>query len=125
MEIRSSAVELATRKDAARFAQETMDMVRATLAVAAKAKPDDWEAQRGLKYLPRIACRLARGPIPQAMLDGLKDPNPAVRRIVVQALELSGNPDAVPSLEPLTRDPDTATRETSREALQWLGPTGH
>jgi len=122
MALRSSAVELATRKDAARFARETMDLVRATVAQAAKAKTDDWETQRGLAHLPRVLCRLGRGPIPQAMLDGLKDPSPLVRRIVVQALELSGNPDAVRSIEPLARDADSATREAFQAALRALGP---
>jgi HEAT repeat protein len=122
IELRSSAVELATRKDAARVGRETMDLVRAVVAEAAKARSDDPETQRSLAYLPRIVCRLARGPIPQPMLDGLKDPNPAIRRIVVQALELSGNPDAVRNVEPLARDPDTATREASQAALRALGP---
>jgi HEAT repeat protein len=72
--------------------------------------------------LPRIVCRLARGLLPQSLLDGLKDPNPAVRRIVVQALELSGNPEAIPSVEPLTRDPDASTQEASHAALLFLGP---
>jgi HEAT repeat protein len=122
IELRFSAVELATRKDASRFAPETMDLVRAKVLMAAKAKQDDWETQRGLTYLPRIVCRLARGPIPKAMLDGLKDPNPGIRRLVVQALELSGNPDAVPIVEPLTRDSDPATREAAQAALRALGP---
>jgi HEAT repeat protein len=122
IELRFSAIELATRRNPARFAQETMDLVRAKVAQAAKARSDDWETQRSLAYLPRIVCRLARGPLPQPLLDGLKDPNPAVRRIVVQALELSGNPDATPGIEPLTRDPDASTREASHAALLFLGP---
>jgi HEAT repeat protein len=121
--LRFLAVELATRRDAARFAAETMELVRAVVALAAKAKAGDWTRQ-SLRYLPRIVCRLARGPIPQSMLDGLSDADPTVRRITVQALELSGNPDAVRSLEPLTRDPDPATREASRVALLYLGPAG-
>lgn len=122
IEVRFSAVELATRKNAARFAREAMEMVRAKLSQAAKAGSKDWDAQRTLVYLPRILCRLARGPIPQAMVDGLKDSDPAVRRIVVQALELSGNPDAVRLVEPLTRDSDAATRQASEAALLDLGP---
>jgi hypothetical protein len=120
--VRLSAVELATRADAARFAPETMDLVRAQIAHAAKAKSDDWEAQRSLSYMSRIVCRLARGPIPRPLLDGLKDPDPVVRRIVVEAIGLSGNPDAARSIEPLTRDADPATRQASRTALDFLGP---
>jgi HEAT repeat protein len=122
IELRFSAIELGTRSNASRFAPETMDLVRARLAIAAKAKPDDWEIQRALAYLPRIVSRLARGPIPQAMLDGLKDQNPGVRRIVVQALELSGNPDAIRLLAPLAHDPDPPTREAVQAALRVLGP---
>jgi HEAT repeat protein len=121
--VRFSAVELATRRDAARFAAETMELVRAMVARASKAKAGDWTRQ-GLDYLPQVVCRLARGPIPQSMLDGLTDASPAVRRVTVQALELSGNPDAVRSLEPLTRDPDPAIRDASRAALLSLGPAG-
>jgi HEAT repeat protein len=122
VDVRFNAVELATRKDAGRFARELMDLVRAKVALAAKAKSDDFEAQRSLAYLPRIVCRLARGPIPQPMLDGIEDPDPLVRRIVVQALELSGNPDAVRSVQALARDPDSATREAAQAAVQSLGP---
>jgi len=111
----------ATRTGAARFAPEMMDLVRAQVALAAKAKPDDWEAQRSLQYLPRIVARVARGPIPQPLVDGLKDPNPVVRRIVVEAIELSGNPDAAQSVEPLTHDPDPAVRKASEAALAFLG----
>jgi HEAT repeat protein len=42
--------------------------------------------------------------------------------MVVQALELSGNPDAVPYLKPLVTDPDPATRDAAKAALNFLGP---
>jgi hypothetical protein len=93
------------------------DLPEATLR-----QPDDWDTQRSLTYLPRIVCRLARGPIPKAMLDGLRDPNPGIRRLLVQAFELSGNLEAVPIVEPLTRDSDPATREAAQAALRALGP---
>ncbi len=60
-------------------------------------------------------------PSASILLDGLKDPDPAGRRIVVQALKLSGNPDAVRGVEPLARDPDAATREAGQAALRALG----
>jgi hypothetical protein len=120
--LRSNAIELATRTGAARFAPEMMDLVRAQVALVAKARSNDWEAQRSLQYLPRTVARVARGPIPQPLVDGLKDPNPVVRRIVVEALELSGNPDAVRSVAPLTHDPDPAVRKASEAALASLGP---
>jgi HEAT repeats len=122
LDLRSSAVELATRKGAARFARQAMDFVRAQIVHGRNGPADDWQARREPSYLPRILCRVARGPIPQPFLDGLSDPDPTVRQIVVQALELSGNPDAIPYLEPLTRDPNPAIREASQAALHSLGP---
>jgi HEAT repeat protein len=122
LELRFAAVELATRKNAGRFARETMELTQAQLASAAKAKPDDFEAQHAVEYLPRLVCRLAQGPLPRPLLDGLKDRSPAVRRIVVQGLELSGNPDAVPHLRPLESDPDPAVREAAKAALLFIGP---
>ncbi|HKB72536.1 MAG TPA: HEAT repeat domain-containing protein, partial [Thermoanaerobaculia bacterium] len=123
IDLRSGAVELATRKNAARFARETMDLVRSQLAHA-KDTTDDGETQSRVAYLPRLVSRLARGPIPQPMLDGLEDPDPKVRRIVVQALELSGNPDAIPDLVRLSHDPDSAVREAAEKAIRFLGPEG-
>ena len=114
-EIRFSAFELATRKDPARFAGESMDVIRASVQ-------SNEDRDRNVAYLPRVLCRLARGPIPAPLLEGLKDPNPEVRRVVIRALELSGNPDAIRNLEPLTRDPDPATRTASQAALRVLGP---
>jgi HEAT repeat protein len=122
LQLRFSAVELATRKNAGRFARETMELARAQLAHAAKAKPDDFDAQHSVEYLPRLVCRLAQGPLPQPLLDGLKDPNPAVRRIVLQGLEFSGNPDAVPHLRTLETDADPAVREAAKAALLFIGP---
>lgn len=123
LDLRLAALELATRRTPARFAAEMLQLVREMAGRAAAAPPDDWQARRGFEYLPRIVCRLARGPLPEPLLEALADPDPVIRRIVVQSLELSGNPDAVPSLEALARgDPDPATREASRVALRFLGP---
>jgi HEAT repeat protein len=122
-QVRFSAFELATRKDPARFARESMDMVRALVRQTRDAKSQEDDHRRNMSYLPRILCRLARGPLPAPLLDGLKDPNPEVRRIVILALELGGNPDATKNLEPLTHDPNTATWEASRAALRSLGPS--
>jgi hypothetical protein len=121
-EVRLAAIELATRKEPARFARETVDLVRALVAQVAKAKPADRDREV-LDYLPRLVCRLARGPLPQALLEGLKDPSPAVRRIVVQALALSGNTEAVLVLQSVaTSDTDRHTRAAVKAALLVLGP---
>lgn len=97
-------------------------MAHEQAARSADAKPDDFDAKRGLEQLPRLLCRLARGPLPKPLLDGLTDPDPVIRRVVVRALELSGNPDAVPALRPLATDPDPAVREAVRAALAFIGP---
>jgi HEAT repeat protein len=39
-------------------------------------------------------------------LEGLADPEPQVRRIVIEALALAGNPDAEQALKPLVKDRD-------------------
>jgi HEAT repeat protein len=121
-DLRSQAIELATRSDAARFAAETMAFAHEQVVQSAKAKPDDYDAQRALERLPRLLCRLARGPLPKPLLDGLSDRDPAIRRAVVQALDLSGNPDAVAALNGSTTDPDPAVREAAKAALAFIGP---
>jgi HEAT repeat protein len=112
---RYSALELATRTDPDRFAKEAMEIVKVTLKQSASDS-----TQRD--YIPRILCRLARGPLPAPLLDGLKDSDPVVRQTVILALQLGGNPDAVPYLQPLLRDPDPATCQAARAALERLGP---
>lgn len=121
-DLRSQALEIATRADAARLAVETMALVREQAARSATAKPDDYDARRAVEQLPRLVCRLARGPLPKPLLDGLGDRDPVIRRVVVRALELSGNPDAIGALKPLTTDPDSAVREAATAALAFIGP---
>ena len=121
--VRFNAIELATRKNPGRFALEAMKFVRAKTVQAKDAKPDNWEIQREMAYLPRVLSRLARGPIPQPMLAGLKDPDPTVRRIVIQAFELSGNPDSVKYIQAIARpDADAETLKSSQQAIRIIGP---
>lgn len=122
-QLRLSAVELATRRNGTPFAGEVMNLVQLLASKAAEEKPNDWEARRSLAYMPRILSRLARGPIPKPVLDGLKNPAPVVRAVVVQGLALSGNPDAVPNIRALLGDPSSNVREASQMALLALGPT--
>jgi HEAT repeat protein len=112
---RFSALELATRTNPGRFAKEAMDIIRVTL----KQSATDSSQQT---YIPRILCRLARGPIPTPVLDALKDPDSVVRQTIILALQLGGNPGAIPYLQPLLRDPDPATCQAARVALERLGP---
>ena len=113
---RLSAAELATRKDPARFARECIDVARSLLKTKNAAERPESDA------VPKLLARLARGPIPSVLLDALADPDPVFRRIVIEALALSGNPDAVPALKPLASHPDAATQTAARHAIQVLGP---
>ena len=120
--IRLSGLELATRRNPARFARESMDVVR---FVVKQSQPDQPPVTGQLSYmdsLPRLLSRQGRGPIPPALLDGLADPEPHVRRIVIEALALAGNPDAEQALKPLTKDRDIMARAAATKAIGRLGP---
>lgn len=117
LDARSSSLELATRVQPARFAKEALDLTREFV----KSAPGDRESEREVAYLPRILCRLARGPIPQPLLSALNDKDPRVRVIAVESLQLSGNPQAVAHLERLKTDPDPQVRRAADVALTALG----
>lgn len=121
LQIRYGALELATRKDPARFAREAMDITRAMMSQQSDGS-QGYDEQRQLSYLAQILSRLARVAIPSEVLNGLKDSNPVMRRTVVLSLQLAGDPDAIPHLQPLQGDPDAATREAAKAALVRLGP---
>ena len=123
-DVRLSAVELATRTAPARFAAETIAVVRSALRSerTTPAPPGDQDIDAAT--LPRLLARLARGPLPAPLLDALADRDPRMRRVVVQALALAGNPDAVRPLQRLTTDPDAATRNAVALALRIIGPSG-
>jgi len=123
--IRSSAFELATRKDPGRFAPEGMELLRAMIQRNRSGKAQDWEQQRGLAYMPRLLCRMARGPIPSPLLDGLNDSDTEVRKMVIETLRLGGNPDAVKAIEPLLRNPDVSIATAAGVALRALGLPGN
>lgn len=118
--IQMSAVELATRKNPDRFAKETMEIARTTIKKSEADKSGDKEQL--LSYLPRLLCRQTRRSLPPALTDGLKDADPLLRRTVVIALQLGGNPESIPHLTPLLNDSDPSVREAARVALEWLGP---
>jgi HEAT repeat protein len=103
-QLRFSALELATRRDAQRFTNESLDVVRAILGDM-KGGPSSYEQER----TPFVAALTADDPV--------------LRRVVVVALELGGNPDAVPYLQPLANDPDPAVRESAASAIAALGPS--
>ena len=122
LEIRMSGFELATRKNPARFASESMEVVREVVKSSQSGQPSTTAQRSDTSALPRILSRLGRGPLPAPLLDGLTDPNPQVRQIVIEALALAGNPDAQPALRLLTRHPDTTTRDAAVKAIAQLGP---
>jgi len=84
--IRLSGLELATRRNPARFARESMDVVRSVVKQSQADQPPVTEQHSHTTSLPRLLSRLARGPLPAPLLDGLTDPEPQVRRIVIEAL---------------------------------------
>ena len=122
LEIRMSGLELATRRSPARFAHESMDIVRSVVRQSQNKKPAVAERSRNAASLPRLLSRLGRGPLPAPLLDGLADPEPEVRRIVIEALALAGNPDAVKALNSIVKDRDIDIRAAARKAIAQLGP---
>ena len=50
----------------------------------------------------------------------LKDDNPTIRGDAIQALEIIGNPEAIPFLEPLKDDANAEIREFAAEAIAIL-----
>ena len=123
--IRSSAFELATRKDPGRFAPEGMDLLRTMIRRSRSGRAQNWEQQRELAYMPRLLCRMTRGPIPPPLLDGLNDSDTEVRKMVIETLRLGGNPEAVRAIEPLLRNPDLSIGTAAGVALRSLGPPGN
>jgi HEAT repeat protein len=99
-----------------------MDVVRSVVKHSQTDQPPVTEQRSDTASLPRLLSRLARGPLPAPLLDGLADPEPQVRRIVIEALALAGHPDAEQALKPLTTDRDITTRAAARKAIGQLGP---
>jgi HEAT repeat protein len=120
--IRSSAFELATRRDPGRFAPEGMALLRAVLQRSRNGKGQDFDQQRELAYMPRLLCRMTRRAIPSPLLDGLSDSDVEVRKIVIETLRLGGNPEAVKAIEPLSRNSDVSIATAASVALRGLGP---
>jgi hypothetical protein len=110
------------RRSPARFAHESMDIVRAVVRQSQNNKPPVAERSRNAASLPGLSSRLGRGPLSAPLLDGLADPDPEVRRIVIEALALAGNPDAVKALNTLVTDRDVDVRAAVRKAIAQLGP---
>lgn len=121
-DIRVTGLDLATRRNPARFARESMDVVRSVVKQSQTDQPPVTRERPDAAALPRLLARLARGPLPAPLLDDLADPEPQVRRIVIDALALAGNPDAAPLLKSLTTDRDATVRRAARTAIRQMGP---
>jgi len=119
LDVRLSALELASRKDPRRFADDAISVLRAFVDEAETGRAD---AQQRLRYLTRILSRFSRGPLPAPLLAGLEDRSPTVRRVVAESLGMGGNPEAVRHLEVPTHDPDESVRDAARAAIDLLGP---
>ncbi len=121
-DVRLSALELASRRDPGRFAEDAINVLHACADDAEKGGAGDANAQQRLRYLTRILSRFSRGPLPGPLLAGLEDREAAVRRVVAESLGMGGNPEVVPHLERLAHDPDASVRDVARAAIDLLGP---
>lgn len=118
---RFTALELGTRTRAERFASEAMTQLRAMVAAGAAGPEADFKAQHSLNSMARVISRMV-GSLPAELSAGLRDENAAVRRTVVLAIGLGGNPATAPLLEPMTHDPDPGVRAAAVNSLRLLGP---
>ena len=123
LETRFTSLELATRTEPARFAREALDLTREFVRAPAATAGAGYDSNaKDLAYMPRILCRLARGPIPQSLLSALNDKDPRMRVVAVESLLLAGNPQAAGPLEGLKGDADASVRKAAEAALNALGP---
>ena len=70
LDIRLSGLELATRRNPARFARESMDIVRSVVKQSQLDQPPVTGQRSYMDSLPRLLSRQGRGPIPDPLLDG-------------------------------------------------------
>jgi HEAT repeat protein len=124
LEGRLIALEWATRKDPQRFAVEAMRCLRDTEAdPRGKTAATENLGMFGydVRHLPSVLSRVARGPLPAEVLKGLEDKDQLVRRAVLQALGIGGNPEAISHVARLLRDPGPSVRHAAKVALDLLG----
>ncbi len=122
---RLSAFELATRRYPDLYVDLGIQILRtlvADLATAKKQEVDAFDSEMSLKFGTQSLSRVCRTGIPEPLIKALKDPDPAFRTVIVQALGMSGNPSAAPHLLALKDDPDNSVREAAIRAIQILGP---
>jgi hypothetical protein len=122
---RLSAFELATRREPGRFAIQGLDLARTLLKDLEEARKKDeslYDCEQSATFVTQCLGRLPRNGVPEEMLNALTDPDPKFRKLVVQALGISGNPEAVPHLGPLLKDKDSEVREAAKRTIDILGP---
>lgn len=119
------AFEVATRRYPDLYVDlgiQILRMLVADLTKAKKQEEDLFEFEMSLRFGIQSLSRVCRGGIPEPLIKALKDPDPAFRTVIVQALGMSGNPSAAPHLAALKDDPDSSVREAAIRAIQILGP---
>ena len=114
LEIRLSGFELATRKNPARVARESMDVVRAVVTASRERPAVDHSAASRPVFTS--ANSVAAGPVGRYprhfwMVSPIRTRRSD--RLWIRALALAGNPDAEPALRRLTRHRDVTTRDAA------------
>lgn len=121
---RLGAFELATRREPGQFAKQGLDLARTLIKDLEEARKKDeslFDFEQSVTFVTQCLGRLPRNGIPEEMLNALNDPDPKCRKLVVQALGISGNPEAVPHLKPLLDDKSAEVREAAEKAIDNLG----
>jgi HEAT repeat protein len=118
---RFTALELATRTHPERFAGEAVTQLRLMLAAAAAAPEPSYEQQHDVTFMTRVISRMV-GSMPADLVAALRDKDAEVRRAVVVAIGMGGNPAAAPLVQPLAQDPDPRVRAAVESSLRLLGP---
>lgn len=121
------ALEFATRTEPGRFAAEGLALARTVLNELREAQgksESSYDLEESVVHMAQILGRMHRDGVSEAMVQALADPDPHFRKLLVQALGVSGNPNVVPHLEPLLKDDNVQVREAAQRAVDVLGPTG-
>lgn len=114
---RFTALELATRHDAGRFAVQALEVSQTLLA---DKKNED--AEMLVPEVPLILSRFMRTTMPESFAKGLSTGSKQLKLSIVQAAGLSGNPATTAFIQPLLSESDGALRTAARQALDLIGP---
>jgi hypothetical protein len=128
LQTRLVALELATRRESARFFDATISMAR-ELSDEFDVERDQYgyliEGEDEFLMITRILNRMPRAGIPQEMIDNLKHENPEIRWMMVNGFWMGGDPVAASHVQTLKEDPNQEVVEAVERALATLGPPGN